>query len=162
VKDADWESIPGDAANPTLSRIQELMLPGRGPSPEILREKMKNTMMKNIGIYRNGKKMAESVTELQELREEYKKVRCSDQSRNFNTAVLEVLELGHLLDNAYITAVSAENRKESRGAHSREDYPERDDKNWLKHTLTWLDGDKIRISYKPVDISRWEPKPRKY
>jgi succinate dehydrogenase / fumarate reductase flavoprotein subunit len=75
---------------------------------------------------------------------------------------LEILELGNLLDLALITAESARNRKESRGAHSREDFPDRDDENWLKHTLAWLDQDVVRIEYKPVDLSLWEPKPRMY
>ncbi|MFP4376560.1 MAG: succinate dehydrogenase/fumarate reductase flavoprotein subunit, partial [Spirochaetales bacterium] len=72
------------------------------------------------------------------------------------------LELENLLDLSLITAASAVNRKESRGAHSREDFPDRDDPNWLKHTLASLDGNDVKIDYKEVDTSIWEPKPRKY
>jgi succinate dehydrogenase / fumarate reductase flavoprotein subunit len=75
---------------------------------------------------------------------------------------LEIIELGNLLDLSLLTAASALNRTESRGAHSREDYAERDDDNWLKHTLAYLEGDEVRIDHKAVDISIWEPKPRTY
>jgi succinate dehydrogenase / fumarate reductase flavoprotein subunit len=123
---------------------------------------METLMMEEVGIYRNEKHMTGAVDRLQELRHDYRNVRMQDASKRFNTNLLEILELGNLLDLSLITAESARNRQESRGAHSREDYPERDDANWLKHTLTWLQGDAIRIGYKPVDISIWEPKPRKY
>jgi succinate dehydrogenase / fumarate reductase flavoprotein subunit len=99
---------------------------------------------------------------LKELRDQYKNISVQDSSRSFNSHLLEILELGNLLDLAYLTTASALNRKESRGAHAREDYPERDDANWLKHTLTWLIQDEVKIGSKPVDISRWKPKPRKY
>jgi succinate dehydrogenase / fumarate reductase flavoprotein subunit len=89
-------------------------------------------------------------------------VRVQDTGKHFNTDLLELIELGNLLDLSLITAASAANRTESRGAHSREDYPERDDERWLKHTLAYLEGDAVRIDYKPVDTSIWEPKPRTY
>jgi succinate dehydrogenase / fumarate reductase flavoprotein subunit len=76
--------------------------------------------------------------------------------------LLDAFELGNLLDNALITAAGAERRTESRGAHSREDYPERDDKKWLQHTLAYLERDGVRFGAKPVDICRWQPKPRTY
>ena len=72
------------------------------------------------------------------------------------------MELENLLDLSLVTAVSAANRTESRGAHAREDFPDRDDTQWLKHTLAGLDGDGVTIDYKPVDVSIWEPKPRTY
>jgi succinate dehydrogenase / fumarate reductase flavoprotein subunit len=123
---------------------------------------MQAVMTSKVGIYRNGPDMASAVEELKELREAYRDVRCPDRSQAFNTSLLEVLELGHLLDNAYIAAVCALNREESRGAHAREDFPDRDDARWLKHTLARLEKDDVRIEYKPVDVSRWQPKPRKY
>jgi succinate dehydrogenase / fumarate reductase flavoprotein subunit len=76
---------------------------------------------------------------------------------------LRILELGNLLDLAYLSAVSAANRTETRGAHSREDFPARDDARWLKHTLARLGGgDEVTIGYRPVDLSRWKPAPRTY
>ena len=162
VEGSDLPAFPGDAAVPAESRVAKLKEGKPGPSPESLREKMRATMTAHVGIYRAGREMRKAVDELKELREIYKAVPCLDPGRSFNTALLEIFELGNLLDNAYIAAVCAENRKESRGAHAREDFPGRDDTGWLKHTLARLEGDAVKISYKPVDVSLWEPKARKY
>ncbi|MGB2908206.1 MAG: succinate dehydrogenase flavoprotein subunit [Candidatus Aminicenantaceae bacterium] len=162
VAQAGLSELPAGAAAPMVARIAELKDGKPGPQPERLREKMQDVMTSKVGIYRNGPDISSAVEELKELREAFRSVRCPDRSTAFNTGLLEVLELGHLLDNAYIAAVCALNRQESRGAHAREDFPERDDTNWLKHTLARLEGDTVTIDYKPVDISRWEPKPRKY
>jgi succinate dehydrogenase / fumarate reductase flavoprotein subunit len=123
---------------------------------------MQDLMMRDVGIYRKNQEMAEAVEKLRILRQEYKEIRVYDRNKPFNTNLLDILELGNLLDLAYISAACALNRTESRGAHAREDYPERDDNNWLKHTIAWLKEDRIEIGYSPVDISVWEPKPRKY
>jgi len=162
VKEAAFARMPGDADEHAHKKIAGLKRPGKGPDPETIRNRMEQAMTAGVGIYRNGPDMKKAVEELKELRELFKEVRCRDAADRFNTALLDIFELGNLLDNAYIAAVSAENRRESRGAHSREDYPERDDANWLKHTLAWLDNDSIRIGYKPVTITRFTPKPRKY
>jgi succinate dehydrogenase / fumarate reductase flavoprotein subunit len=99
---------------------------------------------------------------LQALRERHRAVRAQDRSKRYNTELLGIFELQNLLDLALVTAASAEHRLESRGAHAREDYSQRDDESWLKHTLMWLEGDRLRIDSRPVDVSRWEPKPRAY
>ena len=99
---------------------------------------------------------------MKELRQRAKELRLQDSNQSFNNEVLEIIELRNLLDLSLSTAAAALNRKESRGAHSREDYPERDDDNWLKHTLVSLKDDEVSIAYKDVDLSRWEPKPRVY
>lgn len=119
-------------------------------------------MAAKVGIYRHGRETAEAVSQLQELREQYRQVSCPDKSQTFNTSLVDILELGNLLDNALISAASALNRQESRGAHARKDFPERNDSKWLKHTLAWLDEDKVKIGYKSVNTWRWQPQPRKY
>jgi succinate dehydrogenase / fumarate reductase flavoprotein subunit len=102
------------------------------------------------------------VEELAALRQEYASVRSQDGSRAFNTDAPDILELGNLLDLALVTAASAQARTESRGGHAREDYPQRDDQRWLKHTLAWLEPGGVRLGYKGVDLSVWQPKPRTY
>lgn len=118
--------------------------------------------MAKVGVYRNSRPMSEAVDEIRRLREEYQDVRTEDASKGFNSDILGILELENLLDLSLVTAASALNRTESRGAHSREDYPERDDPNWLKHTMATLDGADVKIGYKDVDVSIWKPKPRTY
>jgi succinate dehydrogenase / fumarate reductase flavoprotein subunit len=97
------------------------------------------TMMENVGIYRNETIWPGAVNEIQAFGNRYGLVRNQDRGKAFNTDLLELIELGNLLDLSLITAASALNRQESRGAHSREDYPDRDDPKWLKHTLAYLE-----------------------
>ena len=119
-------------------------------------------MMENIGIYRTGNNMHNAITKLTELRKQFADVGLQYREKQFNSDLTEVFELKNLLDLAFVTAHSALNREESRGSHYREDFPERDDRNWLKHTFTWLEDNEVRIKYMPVDIVKWEPKPRIY
>jgi succinate dehydrogenase / fumarate reductase flavoprotein subunit len=151
-----------EAAEQMEARISALKNSQDGPSSAALRQRMQSIMTAKVGIYRNGPDMEEAVEELKQLREDFRRARCPDTSRTFNTGVLELLELGNLLDNALVTAACALNRQESRGAHAREDFQDRDDVLWLKHSLAWLEGDTVRLGSRPVDISRWQPKPRKY
>jgi succinate dehydrogenase / fumarate reductase flavoprotein subunit len=162
VKGADAPATGKDPAAAAAARIRELMDGKKGPQAGTIREEMQVEMMEKVGIYRNEGDMKKAVERLQELRGQYREVRVQDTGGTFNTDLLEMIELGNLLDLSLITAVSAENRKESRGAHAREDFPERDDENWLRHTLAVLEGDDVKIDSKEVDTSRWEPKPRVY
>jgi succinate dehydrogenase / fumarate reductase flavoprotein subunit len=106
--------------------------------------------------------MSEAVDKIGQMKDRYREVRLDDRGKVFNTDLLEAWELGCLLDIAEVTAVSALNRTESRGAHAREDYRERDDQRWLKHSLAYLEGGKISLRYKPVTITKWQPQARTY
>jgi succinate dehydrogenase / fumarate reductase flavoprotein subunit len=162
VKQAAMPAVDESAAAEAQAFISRLTDGSEGPHGGYITDEMQTTMMEKIGIYRNEKDMAAAVGEIKELRERYDAVRVQDTTKQFNTDLLELIELGNLLDLSLITAESALKRQESRGAHSREDYPERDDDNWLKHTLAYLEGSEVRLDYKEVDTSIWEPKPRSY
>jgi succinate dehydrogenase / fumarate reductase flavoprotein subunit len=161
VKNTDSGSIPGGIEKAWEERVHKLKTE-KGDMPGNYYKRMQDIMMRKIGVYREGSEMAEAVKEIKKLREEYREIRVQDSSKNFNMEVLSILELENLLDLSLHTAAAALNRQESRGAHSRNDFPERDDTKWLKHALTLIKNGKVEIDYKPVDISSWKPKPRKY
>ncbi len=123
---------------------------------------MKKVMFDDVGIYRNEKGMKAAIEKVRELKERYKQVKVQDAGRIFNTEMLNAWELGNMLEIAEVIAKCALNRQESRGGHSREDFPNRDDQNWLKHTLAWKKGDQAVIDYKPVTIAKYQPKARVY
>jgi succinate dehydrogenase / fumarate reductase flavoprotein subunit len=123
---------------------------------------MKSVMFDDVGVFRTEKGMEAALAKVNELQERFKQVKVQDTGKIFNTELLNAWEMGNLLDMAEVIATSALNRKESRGGHAREDYPERDDKKWLKHTLIWKKNGKLKIGYKPVVITKFEPKKRVY
>ncbi len=162
VKQADLVMPAADAAETARAWIARLTDGKKGPHGGVIAEEMQTTMMEKVGIYRNESDMQMAVAEIQALRQRYLKVRVQDTSKSFNTDLLDIIELGNMLDLSLLTASSATARRESRGAHSREDFPERDDQGWLKHTLAFLEKDTVRLDYKDVDTSIWKPKPRTY
>ena len=162
VKEVEVPSVSQDVADMAGRWINQLTDGQTGPHGGHIMDEMQIAMMEKVGIYRSAKDMQAAVDQIQNLLERYQQVRAQDTGRAFNTDLLELIELRNLLDLSLLTAASALNRQESRGAHSREDFPDRDDDNWLKHSLAYLDGDAVRIEYKRVDTSIWEPKPRTY
>nr|WP_228723296.1 succinate dehydrogenase flavoprotein subunit [Desulfosediminicola flagellatus] len=162
VKSATLSEPDASAADAAKAWIGRMTDGREGPHGGHITDEMQTTMMEKVGIYRNEQKMEQAVQEVQELRKRYLNVRVQDSAKSFNTDLLEMIELGNLLDLSLITATAALKRQESRGAHSREDYSERDDDGWLVHSLAYLEGDSVRLDYKPVDTSIWEPKPRTY
>ena len=119
-------------------------------------------MFNDVGIYRTGSIMESALDKIMELKDSYKHVRVTDTGKIFNTELLNAWELGNMLDVAELVTICALNRTESRGGHTREDYPERDDKHWLKHTLACRENGKVKIDYKPVVITKYQPKARVY
>ncbi len=134
---------------------------GRHRAADIRRE-MQNLMMDDVGVFREEPGLKEAVNKLKDLKERYQHITIDDKGKRFNTDLLEAWELGALLEVAEVTAVAALNRTESRGGHYREDYPKRDDDNWLKHSLAYRKDGKIELRYKPVTITEYEPKERVY
>ena len=162
VKEVDFPAVSQDVAETAGRWINQLTDGQTGPHGGHIMDEMQTAMMEKVGIYRNGRDMQAAVDQIQNLLERYQRVRVQDTGRAFNTDLLELIELRNLLDLSLLTAASALDRQESRGAHSREDFPDRDDDNWLKHSLAYLDEDKVRVEYKTVDTSIWTPKPRTY
>jgi succinate dehydrogenase / fumarate reductase flavoprotein subunit len=162
AKGADYMPLPADADGSARAQISELLSRTGGEKAADLATEMKNVMMDKVGVFREEDGMREAVRKIAELRERYKNVAIQDKGRVFNTEMLNTWELGALLDSALVTAECALVRKESRGAHAREDYPKRDDKNWLKHTLAWFNNGKVKLGYKSVDVGKYEPKERVY
>jgi succinate dehydrogenase / fumarate reductase flavoprotein subunit len=162
VKDAELAPWPSGAEDVFKEKLARLKDGKKGAHPGPIFTEMQESMMKNVGVYRTEDEMAQAVKDVQALRDRCHELRVEDPAAEFNSDVLGILELENLLDLSLITAGSALNRKESRGAHSRKDFTERDDKSWLKHTLANIEGGEVKIDYKEVDCSIWEPKPRKY
>ncbi len=162
MKNADYGKASESDSEQALKVIGSLLDGKKGLHGGKIREQMQDTMMENVGIFRNQTDLNKAVEKLTELKQSFMEVRVEDKNKKFNTDLLEILELQNLLDLAYITAVSAMNRTESRGAHSRDDFMERNDGEWLKHTMVSTGDGKITIGYKSVDLSLFKPKPRTY
>jgi succinate dehydrogenase / fumarate reductase flavoprotein subunit len=162
AKQADFEKLPAEPEADARSQFEVLKNgSGRENAFDIATE-MKKVMFDLVGIYRSEADMKEAIEKVKELKERYRQVKVMDTGKIFNTELLNAWELGNMLEISEVVAACALNRKESRGGHSREDFPNRDDKNWLKHTLACKVNGKVDISYKPVVITKYPPKERVY
>ncbi|MBI3324269.1 MAG: succinate dehydrogenase flavoprotein subunit [Candidatus Omnitrophica bacterium] len=159
---ADWVELPSEPEGPAQQGIERLLSNLGGESAAKIRDEMQQTMMDHVSVFRIEEGLKEALAKLAELRVRYQRVEVHDQSLRFNTELEEALELACLLDLAWATTVAALARTESRGGHAREDFPKRDDANWLKHSMGTLQDGTIRLSYKPVTITRFQPQERKY
>jgi succinate dehydrogenase / fumarate reductase flavoprotein subunit len=162
ARQADFGQLSGDPAAEVKAQFDAIRHGSGKENAFDIASAMKKVMFDQVGIYRNEQDMQTAIEKVRELQARYKQVKVTDTGKVFNTELISAWELGCMLDLAEMIGVSALNRKESRGGHSREDYPERDDKEWLKHTLiTKVDG-QIKIGYKPVTITQYQPKVRVY
>jgi succinate dehydrogenase / fumarate reductase flavoprotein subunit len=161
---ADWVDVPANATAEIEAELTRIRASQGGTRMADLRERMQQVMSDDVGVFRTEAGMKEAIKTLAELKRQFQTdLRIDDRGQVFNYDVLEAWELGCLLDIADVTAVSALARTESRGGHSREDYPKRDDKKWLKHTFATRQPDgKIKLDYKKVVITQYEPKERVY
>lgn len=162
AEEAEYGELPQGAQEFTLELLARTRNGSGKERASHVRQEMQHTMMENASVFRTQETLSRQVEELGELKARFAEVGVDDSGRRYNTELMEVLELGFLLDNAEQLVHAALNRQESRGAHSREDFKERDDESWLKHTLVYRDGDGVRIDYKPVTLGKYPPKPRVY
>jgi succinate dehydrogenase / fumarate reductase flavoprotein subunit len=151
-----------EAAEPALEEIERLRA-ATGPERVAgIRAELQETMQAHAGIFRNEDLLRPGLDRIRELQARFRALGIDDHGRIFNTDLQEALELGHMLEYAEVIVAGALAREESRGAHARRDFPDRDDMNWLKHTLAWRDRQGVRFDSKPVAITRFPPRARTY
>ena len=170
VKTAEFLPLPADPAAGVRNLLEGIRSSTGTERIAAIRKELQEQMDAKAQVFRTDETLAEVTQTIHQLRERYKNISVQDKGRRFNTDLLEAVELGFLLDLAEVVVYSARNRKESRGGHMRDDYPKRDDENYMKHTMAYLTGDPhsadagdhISLDWKPVVITRYQPMERKY
>ena len=159
---AAFVELPENAESTVLAMVDQLKNSTGTERVAPIRKAMQETMDMNAQVYRTEETLTQALNDVRALKERYKNVSIHDKGARYNTDLLEAIELGFLLDLAEVSVVGALARKESRGAHAREDYQTRDDVNFMKHTMAYQEGDDVRLDYKPVVQTRYQPMERKY
>src|SRR5262249_47356807 len=163
--------LPKDSAERSLSRLDRFRHASGATPTAALRVKMQRVMQTNCAVFRTGEVLDEGHKLIHDVHAGVADLNVTDRSLIWNTDLIETMELDNLVAQAVVTMDSARNRTESRGAHAREDFPHRDDKTWMRHTLAWLDSEtgKVTIDYRPIhaytmtnDVSYIEPQARVY
>jgi succinate dehydrogenase / fumarate reductase flavoprotein subunit len=159
--------LPEDSQGYTIGLVEQLRSSTGGERVAVLRREMQETMDMNAQVYRTEATLKQALDDVQELKRRYKNVSIQDKGVRYNTDLLEAIELGFLLDLAELVVIGALERKESRGGHAREDYPTRDDVNFMRHTMAYRRTDEsgqefVQLDYKPVVVTRYQPMERKY
>ena len=163
VRGVDMPEVGETAADAVRADLEALRTRPKGERKEAIRKELADVMMDDAGVYRTAEGLERARAKVAELRDRYQNVSVDDKGTTFNTDLLEAREVGYLLDCAQTMVAACINRTESRGAHSREDFPERDDVNFLTHSLATKGADgSVELDYKPVTITKFQPKPRVY
>jgi succinate dehydrogenase / fumarate reductase flavoprotein subunit len=161
--------MPENAADDVIAMIAKIRKAKGKEKIAQLRKELQESMDKNAQVFRTEETLNEAMEKIQELRKRYENISIQDQGKRFNTDLLEAIELGFLLELAEVTVVACRERRESRGAHLREDYTERDDKNFMVHSMVYKQdkivkttGTDMKIDWKPVIVTNYQPMERKY
>jgi succinate dehydrogenase / fumarate reductase flavoprotein subunit len=170
VQTVDFTPLPPDPAGAIVSLVASLRAGTGTERISAIRKELQDEMDKNAQVFRTDESLARVTETIHGLRNRYRNIQVQDKGKRFNTDLLEAIELGFLLDLAEVVVFSARNRQESRGGHMRDDFPKRDDDKYMKHTMAYLSGDPhssdaadhIRLDWKPVVITRYQPMERKY
>ncbi|HEV2891112.1 MAG TPA: succinate dehydrogenase flavoprotein subunit [Frankiaceae bacterium] len=158
----DHVPLPQNPAERVVATVETLRSGAGGERVSDIRNALQETMDANASVYRTEQTLKQAQVDIQALKERYARATVQDKGQRYNTDLLEAVELGFLLDLAEVLVACAQARQESRGGHFREDFPNRDDVNFMRHTMAYKDGNEIRLDYKPVTVTRYQPMERKY